>query len=55
MGGGGSGYIGHSSVSNGVNTAGNLGTPGNSSDSARGTAGNPAVAGKVVISASSQE
>ena len=55
MGGGGSGYIGHSSVSSGVNTAGNLGTPGNSSDSARGTAGNPAVAGKVVISASSQE
>lgn len=52
-GGGGSGYIGHSSVSNGVNTAGNTVTPGNSSDSARGTAGNPAVAGKVVISASS--
>ena len=55
MGGGGSGYIGHSSVSNGVSTAGNQGTPGNSSDSDRGTAGNPAVAGKVVISASSQE
>jgi len=53
MGGGGSGYIGHSSVSNGVSTAGNTVTPGNSSDSARGTAGNPAVAGKVVISASS--
>ena len=52
-GGGGSGYIGHSSVSNGVNTAGNTVTPGNSSDSDRGTAGNPAVAGKVVISASS--
>ena len=52
-GGGGSGYIGHSTVSNGVNTAGNTTTPGNSSDSARGTAGNPAVAGKVVISASS--
>ena len=50
MGGGGSGYIGHSIVSNGVTTAGNQATPGNSTDTDRGTAGNPAVAGKVIIS-----
>lgn len=49
-GGGGSGYIGHSSVTNGVTTTGNRTTPANSSDSDRGTAGNPATAGKIIIS-----
>jgi len=50
MGGGGSGYIGHSIVSNGVTTAGNQATPANSTDTDRGTAGNPANPGKVIIS-----
>jgi hypothetical protein len=50
MGGGGSGYIGHSIVTNGVTTTGSATTPANSTDTDRGTAGNPANPGKVIIS-----
>lgn len=55
-GGGGSSYIGGAGITNGVTIAGSGGTPGNSSDAARGTSGNGGAAaasgngGRFVIS-----
>lgn len=47
-GGGGSGYL-HSAVTNGILYTGNRGTPGNNSDSQRGTSGNRGTPGKIYI------
>ena len=48
-GGGGSGYYNTSYVSTGTLYQASASTPGNSSDSLRGTSGNPTVAGAVVL------
>jgi len=48
-GGGGSGYINTAYITSGVTTTGDTTTPANSSDSERGTSGDPSTDGKVII------